>query len=1336
MGFVWFGTRDGLNRYDGHNFSVYKHDNADSNSISSNDIIEIVAGAGGDLWIGTFRGLNRYDYSRNKFISFLNDAKDSTSLSDNAVWSVCSTKSGTVWVGTASGLNRYDQKRKCFERFYHDPADENSISDNLVLDILEDRAGNIWLATARGLNKATVDAKGAVNFERFYHQSEGGFFYDNFTQTIVEDREGNLWLGTKYGGLLKFDTHTATFEAFVHDPLHSNSISHNDVRSLAFDEKGLLWVGTYHGLNLLEPRSGRIIRILNDKNNPASLSKNAIKSIFLDRKNTVWVGTYYGGINMLDSQYHNFRNYVQSTHGLRFDVVSAMVEDKQGNVYVGTEGGGISLFNPRNGSFSLIGSQYENGEISSKNIKSLYLDDKQKLWIGTFNAGLNILDLQSGEIEYFSKEAGNLNTVNDNNIYAIVQQNDSLFWLGTHGGGLSLYNRESRQFTHIKEGTENGLSSNFVRTLYIDSGGNLWAGTQAGLNFLSAENLRMQNLKFKTYFSDQKKLQAEDIHAIYEDSHSRIWVGTYNSGLNRYDAATDSFVNIKLQEPTGNSSNVVHGILEDKGGSLWISTNQGILSYDPESNQVRRFLESDGLVSNEFNNNSCLETSTGHMYFGSLQGLTLFHPDSIRINQYAPPVVLTDFRLFGKSVQPGDDNSVLQKVISHTQSLSLDYDEAIFTIEFSIPNFINPDKNHYAYRLKGLEEAWNYTSANTATYTIQQPGTYTFEVKGANNDDVWHARPTTLTVTVNPAPWKTWWAFTGYALVILVSLYLLINIIWSRSRLRHELELEHISKERQEALNQMKLQFFTNISHEFRTPLTLILGPLEQIMSNFRGSNALYKQLQAIEQNAERMRLLIDQLMDFRKFENNHLQLKAAEGNIVAFVQEVYLSFKQYADLHGVVYEFKSEASEMRLWYDRDKLERVIFNLISNAFKYTADNGHIQIEVKQVEGSVEIAVVDNGIGMAPEHLDKIFERFYEIEETDNFHKSKYRKGTGIGLALAKGIVDLHAGKIRVESRLHAGSTFTVSLPQGKDHLREDQIISDFRGSDDLANYQPIAALPASFAAASLQIPELPKDAPTVLVVEDNAEIRNFLVQLFRQEYNVIEAGNGREGMAEAVQHEPDIIISDVMMPVMDGIAFCQQLKSNIKTSHIPVILLTARTSLIFKYEGLEMGADDYINKPFNVKELRLKVRNLISARKKLKDRFTSDAVIKPGDITVSSLDEKLLERALKIVEENISNEHFNISAFSEELGVSRTMLFTKVKAWTNLTPNDFLLVMRMKRAAQLLEQNKLNVAQVGFQVGFKNPKYFSKCFQRHFSETPTSYARRFSSPDEVMEQEP
>jgi len=1326
-GMLWFATRDGLNIYDGYSFTVFKNKKKDSTTISNNDILELLVDSEGDVWAGTYYGLNQYDYKKNRFHRYYNDANDSTSLSNNTVWALCQMHDGTIWVGTSEGLNIY--KDGNFKRLFNEADRKNSLSGNHILDIFQDSDKDIWIATTAGLNKLIKKENGQYYFERFNTENTSKITNNTF-QVINEDPNGSIWAGTK-GGLLSYSKSNDVWNTYQNIPDDDKSLSDDDVRAISVDTEGQLWVGTYNGLNK-KLKNNEFQRIQHNINYSNSLTKNTIKSTFIDKNGSLWIGIYYGGVNMLDKANNTFSNYKQlpADKGLSYDVVSSITEGVNNKIYVGTEGGGINILETKSGNIRQLKIDKKSSSIKNDNIKGLYLENDRQLWVGTLDAGLYLIDLEKERIvQTFNKKNG----LNHNSIYSILKENDSIYWIGTFGGGLNLLNikaKTSRTFTHNRF-NENSITNNYVRSITKDSDSNIWIATQYGLNKLSYSLNGKEVFKFESYFYNKEKDTGEDILAVFEDCSGTIWVGTYNNGLSKYNKKNKVFESQQGLMPEESRSNIVHGILEDKSHQLWLSTNKGLVKYNPTKHSLTIFDESDGIISNEFNNNAAFKSKDGRMYFGGPQGLTAFYPDKIKMNTYAPKTVLTDFKLFNQQVKVNGKYNILDKVISEKEQITLDYDQTIFTLEFAIPNYINPDKNFYRYRLKGLEENWNETYKNSATYTIQRPGNYTFEVQGANNAGIWSEEINTLAIKILPAPWRTWWAFACYALIIVFALYALTNIIISRSKLRHELDLEHIENEKQKSINQLKLKFFTNISHEFRTPLTLILGPLEQILADYKGSNKTFKQLKVIEKNAMRLLKLINQLLDFRKFENKHEKIKAAEGNIVKFVEEIFLSFKHYSKLHGLAYSYEKEQETIALWYDRDKMERVFYNLISNAFKFTPKGGNIKLKTWCNHTNFFFEITDSGIGIDQKHLTNIFDRFYEVER-ENEAGRKLQKGTGIGLAIAKGVIDLHNGTIEANSEKNKGTTFKLSIPLGKEHLNKEQIIQDFKDSEDLSSYLKVnedllttdnTSDPANF----ININDENIDKPTILIVDDNNSVREFIADMFSDNYNICQAENGIKGLQMANKNVPDLIISDVMMPEMDGIEFCAKMKSNIKTSHIPFILLTARTSLIFKFEGLESGADEYISKPFSLKELQLKSRNLINAYRKIRDKFSQEAIVKPSEITVTSLDEDLLKKAIEIVDINISNEFFDVPFFASELGVSRTVLFTKVKAWTNMTPNAFITSMRMKRAASLLEQGKISVSQVCFKVGYKDPKYFGKAFLKHHGMSPSAYSKKFTA---------
>ena len=1315
IGQMWFGTRDGLNKYDGTRFTVYRNNPRDKTSISNNDILSVETDKSGNIWVGTYNGLNCYNPLKNAFRQYFHASKEN-SLCNNTVWSIKDIKN-EIWIGTSRGLSIYNKTTKKFTTLLHYSRNRLSLPNNFVLSILETKRGDIWIGTAKGLCKLISRKNGVFSFQHFNDPEKGESL---LVQSIKEDAAGNLWIGTKTGGIYKYHVSSKKLLSLLANG-KQNGID-VDVRSIDIDHKGVLWVGAYNGVSVIQP-NGTIQKVYNNPDKATSTGK--IKAVFTDRKGSVWIGTYYNGINIWDVSNVNFTNLSQNSgkKALSFNVVSSIVADKNKNIYFGTEGGGITILNSSTQTTSYL---YANNtsESSRNNIKSMYISDNGILWIGTLSEGLVVYDTKSKRFITDNISPDLRKLLKQSGVYVIKKgRKNDIIWLGTFGKGLIQYDTTNNTYQVIGNDnySDNFLTSDRIRTLLIDKKDCIWIGTQSGLNRINLSNIDAAKFVINHFFFDKKALSGDDILSLYQDRKNRIWVGTKAKGLYLFNGEAFKKININ----SGNSViTSIHSISEDSKNDLWLSTNYGIVKYNPSRNSVIIYNQKNGLVSNEFNDNANLQLDSHHFYYGGPLGVTYFDSNKIAINTYSPQVILTDFKIKNESVTPESEDSILENNIAYTTSLKLSYDKANFTINFSTPNFINPSTNQYSYRLVGLDNNWTTTTNTEVSYVIQKPGTYHFEVKGANNDGIWNKTPTTLEIIVKPAPWRSAWAFLLYFILLGLAFYALIWIIKTKENLKRELELEQVESEINKGNTLAKLEFFTNISHEFRTPLTLILGPLQQILSNYNGTNEMYKKLLVIENSANHLLSLINRLMDFRKFENNKFVLESAEGNIVKFLQEIFLSFTEYAKDGGYTFTFNASDDEIKVYYDRNKLERVFYNLISNAFRYTPKGGFISINIKKEAKHILIEVEDSGIGIAAENLNNIFELFFEIPAHKN-SEVDYNKGSGVGLSIAKNIVLLHKGTIDVANKNDGGVVFTVSLPLGREHLSSEEIINDFKISDDVSQY--ISQLDVvETIEEDLNDLIFQDEKYTILLVEDHKVLRSFMKNLLKKDYNIIEAENGKKGLKKALEHIPDLIVSDVVMPEMVGTELCAKIKENIKTSHIPVILLTSRTSLIYKIEGLENGADDYISKPFNLNEFKLRIKNLLDSTQRLKAKFSSQDAFSPDDLSFSSLDEQLLKKAFKVVEENISNEQFDIPFFSAELGVSRTMLFTKIKAWTNLTPNDFIQEIRMKRAAQLLEQNKMNISQISYKVGFNNPKYFSKCFQKKYGETPSQYSNKFS----------
>ncbi len=1314
LGQMWIGTRDGLNKHDGEKVTIYRNIQGDSTSVSNNDIRCLEKDNDGFLWVGTQKGLNRYDPKSKTFKNFFYSS-EVNSISNNTITAIKKMQNGTLWIGTVNGLSIYDKENKKFINYKRNELNDSTLSNNFVTEIYEDNKGGIWVATADGLNKVINSDVKEVIFKRFF-SNDRSTGKKNFIQSLEANTDGKLWVGTRDQGLFVFDNNE---NVFVNPSVGiKEGVKSKDIRSMSYDYNKNLWIATYDGLFIVEDNES-VTHVTNQYGNPKSLSRNTLKKIFIDNRGAVWIGAYHGGVNIWDAHSNSFDTVLklESNKAYPLGVVSSIEEDSKGNIYFGTEGSGITVLNQFKNTNSYL-TKTLNQELNGVNVKSLFIDE-EKLWIGTFNEGVKCFDLKTKRFTTCLKDDRSISkALKNSHIYSIVRVDDLVIF-GTFGQGIVTCNLISGEIGLIKSDLfkSNSLTNNRVRVLFVDRNKDLWIGTESGLNKITYQNLISKEFIVQRFLFDAEHYFGSNIATVLQTESNDIYVGTKENGVFVYKQ--NGFQHLDL-DTENTAINNICSIVEDAKNNLWISNNYGVLKYSIATKSVELYSQMDGLIGQEFNNNSGKRSSTGEVYFGGVFGASFFNPSSVGKTKSAPKVILTNFKVQGKEVANfKESNSVLSQSVSYTSEIRLSHNQSSFSINFSIPSYGNISNNKYKYRLLGLDDIWKYSNTPEVNYSIQKPGNFIFEVQAATNTQ---NAPTRLEIEVMPAPWKSSWAFLVYFIAIGLALFAFNQIKESRSKLKHRLDLQQIEKQQQQALNKSKLEFFTNISHEFRTPLSLILGPLQQIIEDYQGSNQMYKKLQVIQQNADQLLKLINQILDFRKFETKHSQLQVAEGNIVKFLKEIYLSFFEFSKMGNYEYTFNASSDVIKVYFDRYKLERVFYNLISNAFKYTPEGGKIEIDIIANENSVSIQVRDNGKGIDEKFVTKIFDRFYEIA-SDKKYQKQFNQASGIGLSIAKKAIDLHKGKIKVLPTHPKGSTFMVSLLKGKAHLDKKDIIEDFKISDDVSLYNKQVDLYKSIDL-NFNVIDKDKEKPLVLIAEDNDGLRNFIADILKDFYRVIKVENGKIAFKKALQEIPDLIISDVIMPEMEGTELCAKIKTDIRTSHIPLILLTSRTSLIYKFDGLESGADAYINKPFNVKEFLLIANNLLAAKQKIKEKFSINNFDFEKD-TTSNIDDQLLNRAITIVKENIDNTSFNIPHFSAELGVSRTILFAKIKSLTNLTPNEFIHSIRMKRASELLELGQINVSEVCYKVGFRNPKYFTKCFKKHFSQTPTEYASKF-----------
>jgi signal transduction histidine kinase/ligand-binding sensor domain-containing protein/DNA-binding response OmpR family regulator len=1299
QGFMWFGTEGGLVRYDGYKFKIYKYDPDDPESISDHHINSLFKDSKGTLWIGTtYVGLNRFDSKRDKFKSYKFDRNDSTSISQNHfVHAIYEDRKGRLWIGTAHGLNQYDYEHDNFIRYTNTIVDSSGIRPE-------------W-----------------INF-------------------IFEDNKDNFWLGTGGGGLILYDRETRQSTRFKHDPQNYNSISNDYVSSIFEDDDGALWVGTEDGYDRFTLSNDKIIFEHDRKDIPPTISSKRVFDLykrrgnaelihanqtadFIDNQGNIWIATTHGGVKFYNSRQDVFQTYkyqLGESDGLKNSSVSAFHEQNDGNIWIGVNRGGLHYYNRRKNSLTYIPldpNQPDNP--FNEKVMTIEEDNYGDLWIGTEGKGIYKINLKSNKSVHYLPDINNPSSLHFPDITVIFEDSDKNIWIGTGGKGLSLYDRKNDAFIKFS-----GIDKHYIRNIYEDSQKILWICASPGLI-----RLDLNSMKFTTYWHEPNEEHTLTYTSAFEDSRNNLWAGS-PYGLNLYDREKDKFTAYLVKD--GLPDNYIAGILEDDNGNLWLSTRRGISRFNLIKKTFTNYDVNDGLQGPVFNNRAYAKLKTGELIFGGTEGFTLFHPDSVKDMVRIPPVVISDFHIFNKTVKPEDDNSPLQNEICHTKKIILKYFQHSISFEFAVLDYISPKNNKYKYILEGFNKDWIETDADhrVAAFTNLDPGKYVFRVIGSNNKGVWNKKGVSVQIIVTPPWWRTTLAYIVYIIFTGVIVWLTWNAQLRRVRIRNELKMSQFEKDKLQELDQMKSRFFANISHEIRTPLTLILGPLDQLISE--ASKEKWKnQLQIMSRNGRQLLHMINQLLDFSKAESGRMLLKAKKVNIVPLLKGMVHSFDSLAKRKKITLIFKSKENVIPVYIDTDKLEKIMANLLSNAFKFTSEGGKISVDLLIIPNNinedqtvitkdriVEIRITDTGIGIAPEHLDHIFDRYYQAEDNKN------QTGTGIGLALTKELVELHHGHIFVQSEAGKGSTFIVQFLSGKTHLSNDEIIEDETADipEEVIILEEVKSASEGSDDSFIKTTDEGKlntntDRSIILIVEDTEDVRNYIKGFLESKYQINEAQDGDDGFEKAIEIMPDLIVSDVMMPRMDGFQLCEKLKTDERTSHIPVILLTARASEGSKLEGLETGADDYIIKPFNSKELEIRIKNLIDQRQKLRERFSKDITLAPKDISVTSADERFLNRAIEIVEKHMGEPEFGVDIFAKEVALSHSQLYRKIHALTNQSPVEFIRILRLKRATGLLKQEYGNVAEIAYEVGFTNPSYFAECFKKLFGKSPSEYVK-------------
>jgi signal transduction histidine kinase/ligand-binding sensor domain-containing protein/DNA-binding response OmpR family regulator len=1305
----------GLNRYDGYSCRVFRKNYDDSSSLLDNSIQSVHELPDGKIWIMTGKGSCIYNSHTEKFDPDYYGYLRSLGLPSGVITNVVKGNNGRYWF-LYDNLDIYlysstDKKVTPFR--------QNHSIKNLerMTSVRETNDGKLWVVYQNGflqqydlkLNKIIFNTAALQNL------TKGSKSYELFI-----DSDGDIWLWALNSGAFLFQPKFNSIRWFNENSSPSK-LNSNLVGEIVQDNNGMIWLATDHGgVNLINKKNNfSTSYLLNDPKHLRSLSQNSITAMYKDDNGIIWLGTYKHGVNYLNSNivlFPLYRHQESNAKSLPYDDVNKFVEDKSGNIWIGTNGGGLIFFDRKQNTFKqYLHDPNNRNSLSNNVIVSLCIDHENVLWIGTYFGGLNSFDGKKFT-HYRYNESDSSGLVNDN-VWELFEDREHNLWIGTLGGGLDVFDKKTNRFKHNQyKGVMNDdrLPSNFVSSIMQDRKGNLWVGTSGGIAFFEKGKTRAV---FYQNTNKKNSLSNDNVICISEDSKGRIWIGT-REGLNFFNEQTKEFQIFTTSD--GLPDDMILNILEDKHQTLWISTPNGLCNAIPKQEKnalafsVISYDETNNLQNREFNDNAALKTRSGELIFGGPSGFNIINPDKIQKPAYRTKIVFTGLQILNNSVEPGElvnNRILLKRSLSQLQSIDLKYKENVFTIEFASLDFGYSASNRYAYMLEGFNSDWLYTDGTQrrVTYTNLNPGNYTLKVKVLSREGVWSDEKS-LMINIEPPFWRTNIAYIIYALIIAGLFWLARRITIDRIHMRYEVQHQRREAERAHTLDQLKTKFFTNVSHEFRTPLSLIISPLDKIIKQATDEEQK-KQLNLVQRNAKRLLSLVNQLLDFRKMEVQEIKLHPAIGDIIGFCKDISDSFMDIAEKKNIQFSFSSDIDSLEIYFDKDKIEKILFNLLSNAFKYTHDHGTVSMNMayhpnanNEDDGTLTIEIKDNGIGIPAGMQEKIFERFFQTDVPE----SMVNQGSGIGLAITKEFVRLHNGIISVKSEPEKGTCFTVFLPAKKIYYTPDRMAIDQVQVEAVEQVMPEESRKNS-------------RKKTILVVEDNEDIRFYLKDNLKAHYKVEEAVNGKEGWEKIKHLNPDLVVSDIMMPLMDGVELARKIKTETLTAHIPVILLTAMGSEEKQLEGLKAGVNDYITKPFTYEILASRIKNLLAQQDILQKRFQKQIEVNPSEVTITPVDEKFLKQALEIVEKNIDKPEFSVEDFSRDMFMNRVTLYRKILSITGKTPIEFVRSIRLKRAAQLLEKSGMSIAEIAYEVGFNNPKNFTKAFKEEFRILPSQY---------------
>ncbi|MDR6764439.1 signal transduction histidine kinase/ligand-binding sensor domain-containing protein/DNA-binding response OmpR family regulator [Flavobacterium sp. 2755] len=1317
-GFIWIGTANGLISYDGYNFLRYVYNKDILNTISNNHINVILEDNQKELWIGTNNGLNLFNKKEN---NFLRVDVQKVKGGRNYISSIIQDDQNRIWIGTFGGIKRLNKKEYLLEEISNDH--NSPFRKSRVLSLFYDHNYGVLVGTSKGLE--CFDPKNGSRKELPKTLKENDVLIHSKIWKIIKEKNGDLWFATEANGVFHYDTAKNLVINYLQNPNSNKSLSSNWINDIVAVDANTIWFATKNGLCAYKKDKKEFTKYQHNPLTSYSLSDDDIKCFLKDRHDDIWIGTNGGGVNFFqktNTNFTNVREVIKPNFGLNSALVNAVAKETDGSLWVGTNGGGLNFLDFRNNQNSSYLIDTKDFDKSVNMITALVNQNQQNLFCGTFN-GLYKFNKNS---KIFSKIPLSPNPKDrDRPITSLLLDHEDL-WVGTNGNGLKKILPDGTIESYMADGTSNALSDNFITDIANRENG-LWIATQYGLNYFDKKLKRVT----KIYKSGKVSgLPNNSLTVMFTDSKNRFWVGSESGGINLLNEKLGHF--FEINRNLGFTDETIKSISEDSEGNIWVSDNNLLYKIrtkkfktNPNISdfEITSYSAKDGLKVKQFSNNSSLRLNNNELVFGSSNGLIHFNPFKLIKTPDNAEIVLTKLIVNNEEIRPGNKEVNLQEDISETQEITLNHDQGYIGLEFSAMNFVSPEKNEYAYKLESSfnKDDWHIIgSQHYINLTNLNSGTYLLKIKTSDGGGKWNPAIKTLKIIMLPPWWKTWWAFIFYFGLLLAGSVLLFRFLRNRELLKQAFYLEQVEKERQEELYKMKLDFFTNVSHEIRTPLTLISGPVEELLSGAEKNSNLEQKLKVIKNNSDRLLKLVNELMDFRKAEKGSMKIYCEQQDIVSFCFDIYESFRGFAVEKKIDYKFVLNINTALIYFDKNQMEKVIYNLLSNAFKFTSKNGRITLAVEQKEesDSIEIKVKDNGIGIPENRKKKIFKNFFQLDD-----RGSTNMGSGIGLALSKSIVELHHGEIKVQTEADANfnTIFTITLKKGKDHFKKSQIVENAIKIEENSN--PISDVETEIETYEAEYFEEQENSTkkTVLVIEDNEEVLSFVYDILHSDYKVLKFTNGLKALEYMEKEIPDLIVTDVMMPEMDGFELCKILKTNQNTNHIPVILLTAKSSTLNKIEGLSLGADAYISKPFSIEELKLTIANLLSAkeimRQKYGERFISDS----EQENINTPEGLFVKKLTQIIEANIDNTDFDVNDLVREIGMSRTVLYKKVQTLTNYSVAGFIKNMRLKKAASLLMNTSYSVSEVTYMVGFNDRKHFSKEFKKFYNLSPTEY---------------